>query len=83
MPGLSGILDPIADALDKWAERTTGGIYQAPERVDPDTSGGLNPLEWAKGLFSVNTGARIAAVLVGLILLGAAVWALVNASSKS
>lgn len=35
--------------------------------------------DWLSSLFSINSGARVVAVLVGLLLLGAAVWALANA----
>ncbi len=96
MPTLpEGFLDPFANKIDEWIEKATGGKIKKPDRTEAPTDYGVfgadgvdvnlpgaGLLDWAKNLFSINTGARFAAVIVGLILLGAAVWALMNASKS-
>jgi hypothetical protein len=66
-----GIKNPLNSIGDK-----------ALDVVGLGSEGGISKFfEWLKELFSANTAARAVAILVGLLLIAGAIWALLNADT--
>jgi Mannosyl-glycoprotein endo-beta-N-acetylglucosaminidase len=72
-------LDDVGDVAKGAAEAVTKGVNSAVATVTAPVTGMFG---WLQELFSAKTAARLAAVVIGVLLLAVAVWALAQ-SAKS
>lgn len=80
----------VGDIVDKSIGVVTGAYEASKDAlggvVDKAKEGIKNPLDsvtaWLKEFFSINTAARFSGVIIGIILIGLAIWALMNSADK-